>query len=232
MASPINSNKMKALVVEDEELVRELLASVVAREFDFEEVLEAGDGAGAWELYQEHAVDFVVLDLMLPSLDGLSLARRILEQDLDQRVLAISSECDEYTIREVNRSGILGFVHKKELSLEVLFAAFNETMAGHPYYSVNAQKLIEKMWEDPEVYYKILSERELQVLRAVAQGQTHEEVGESMGISAFTVRRHKHNMMKKLAITDSASLVRFALEKGIVKHKGGLDWTSVSHQKH
>ena len=86
---------MKALVVEDEELVRELLASVVAREFDFEEVIEAGDGEEAWELYQEHTVDFVVLDLMLPNLDGLSLARRILEQDLDQRVLAISSVSDE-----------------------------------------------------------------------------------------------------------------------------------------
>ena len=63
---------MKALVVEDEDLVRELLASVVAREFDFQEVVEAGDGEEAWDLYQQHAFDFVVLDLVLPKLDGLT----------------------------------------------------------------------------------------------------------------------------------------------------------------
>jgi DNA-binding NarL/FixJ family response regulator len=222
---------MRALIVDDEEIVRELLASVVEREFEFKHVEEAADGEAAWELFQEEAYDFVVLDLMLPELDGLSLARRMLELRGDTRILALSSECDDYTIREVNRSGILGFVHKREMALEVLFEAFNEVSAGHTYYSKNAQDIITKLWEDPEAYYKILSEREFQVVRAIAQGNTQDEIAEVLEISAFTVRRHKHNAMRKLNVSDEASLLRFALKKGIVKYKGGLDWTDVSHRK-
>jgi two-component system invasion response regulator UvrY len=222
---------MNALIVEDEEIVRELLASVVEREFDFEGVVEASDGESAWALFNEQAFDFVILDLLLPKLDGLSLARRILEHRPDIRIMALSSECDDYTVREVNRSGIIGFVDKNEMTLEVLFAGINDISSGHAYYSANAQRIITHMWEDPEAYYKILSDREFQVVRAIVKGRCLVEVGITMGISAFTVRRHKYNAMKKLNLSDEVSLLRFALLKGIVKHKGGLDWTEVSHQK-
>ena len=222
---------MRALIVEDEELVRELLASVVSREFEFDHVKEAGDGEQAWALFQEGTFDFVVLDLMLPKLDGLSLARRMLELQPETRILVLSSECDDYTIREVTRSGILGFVAKQEMSLETLFTPFNDVSAGEIYYSANAQKIIAGMWKDPDAYYKVLSDRELQVLRLIAQGHNHVSAGEILGISEFTIRRHKHNVMKRLNISDEASLVRFAFEKGVVKSKGGLDWTAVSHKK-
>ncbi|MGJ8652336.1 MAG: response regulator [Opitutaceae bacterium] len=216
---------MKALIVEDEEMVRELLASILVREFEFTEVVEAGDGQTGWEMFSEQPFDFVVLDLMLPKVDGLTLARQMLVAAPGARILALSSECDDYSVREVNRAGVLGFVDKREMTFEVLFAAFNEVSAGHVYYSVNAQNIITKLWEDPDAYYKILSDRELQIIRLIAQGNTQEEIGDDLGISAFTVRRHKHNSMKKLDLKDEASLLRYALEKGIVKHKGGLDWT-------
>ncbi|MFT5825102.1 MAG: DNA-binding NarL/FixJ family response regulator, partial [Yoonia sp.] len=124
------------------------------------------------------------------------------------------------------------FVDKQEMSLEVLFAAFNNVSAGEVYYSENAQKIITEMWQDPDAYYKILSDRELQVLRLIAQGHSNVSAGNELDISEFTVRRHKHNAMRKLNLSDEASLVRFALEKGVVKFKGGLDWTAVTHQKH
>ena len=73
---------------------------------------------------------------------------------------------------------------------------------------------------------------QFQVLRLIAQGHSLASSGKLLDISEFTVRRHKHNTMKKLNLSDEASLVRFALEKGVVKFKGGLDWTEVTHQKH
>ncbi|MGB0416997.1 MAG: response regulator [Coraliomargarita sp.] len=222
---------MNSLIVEDEELVRELLASILIKEFESKRVDEAGDGEAGWEQFQETDYDFVVLDLMLPKLDGLSLARRMLEAKPKTRILVLSSECDDYTIRVVHDCGILGFVHKPEMSLEVLFEAFNEVSAGYTFYSVNAQEKLTKMWGDPDAYYKLLSDREFQVVRMVAQGASYDAIGEKLGISAFTVRRHKHNAMQKLNVSDDASLLRFALEKGIVKSKGGLDWTTVSHRK-
>lgn len=90
---------MRALIVEDEELVRELLASILIREFDFNEVVEAGDGEAGWEMFQQKPFDFVVLDLMLPQLDGLTLASRMLKAAPHSRILALSSECDEYSVK-------------------------------------------------------------------------------------------------------------------------------------
>lgn len=85
--------------------------------------------------------------------------------------------------------------------------------------------------QDPEAYYKVLSEREFQILRAIAMGQGRDEIAGDIGISAFTVRRHRHNAMKKLGISDEASLLRFALQKGIIKNKGGLNWTVEGHRQ-
>ncbi|MEO0509865.1 MAG: response regulator transcription factor [Verrucomicrobiota bacterium] len=216
---------MKALIVEDEEIVREILESVALREFEFDAVKGAGDGEQAWKTFAGEPFDFVVLDLMLPKLDGLALAKRMLSAVPEIRILALSSECDDYTVREIQCSGVLGFVDKSEMSLEVLFEAYNEVSAGHVYYSPNVQKKILEVWENPDAYYKILSDREFQVLRAVVMGQDKDEIAERLDISAFTVRRHRHNAMKKLNISDEAGLVRFALDKGIIKNKGGLNWT-------
>lgn len=223
---------MNALIIEDEELVCDALAVVVEREFQFDEVQVAGDGALAWEIFKREDFDFAVLDLMLPKMDGLTLARKMVDRQPWVRILALSSECDDYTIREVNRSGILGFVTKQEMGLKVLIEALREVSSGRTYYSTIAQQFLANMWTDPLAYYKVLSDREFQVLRAIAQGLSYDQIAQEMKISAFTVRRHKHNAMKKLNIRDTAELLRFALQKGIVKHKGGLDWTDVSYQKH
>jgi len=222
---------MKALVVEDEEIVRELLESVALREFEFDVVKGEADGEAAWETFAAEPFDFVVLDLLLPKLDGLALARRMLEAVPEIRILALSSESDDYVVREVQRSGILGFIDKNEMSLEVLFEAYNEVSAGHVFHSPNVQDKILQMWQDPEAYYKVLSEREFQVLRAVAMGEEKDAISKDLGISAFTVRRHKHNAMKKLGLSDEASLLRFALRKGIIKNKSGLNWTVEGHRQ-
>jgi DNA-binding NarL/FixJ family response regulator len=222
---------MKALVVEDEEIVRELLESVALREFEFDIVKGEADGESAWKTFAAEPFDFVVVDLLLPELDGLALARRMLEAVPEIRILALSSECDDYVVREVQRIGILGFIDKNEMSLEVLFEAYNEVSAGHVFHSPNVQDKILQMWQDPEAYYKVLSEREFQVLRAVAMGEDKDAIGKNLGISAFTVRRHKHNVMKKLGISDEASLLRFALRKGIIKNKSGLNWTVEGHRQ-
>jgi DNA-binding NarL/FixJ family response regulator len=215
----------RALIVEDEELVRELLASVLHREFEFDTVSEAGDGLAGQQAFEAMDYDFVVLDLMLPHLDGLSLARWILQRSPGTRILALSSECDDYTIREVNRSGILGFVHKQEMTLEVIFTAFNEVSAGHVYYSTAAQKKIEHLWQDPDAYYKILTEKELHLVRSVALGLSHDAIAAQLGVQASTVKRRERNVLQKLNVGDRSGLMRFALDRGIVKYKGGLDWT-------
>lgn len=219
---------MKVLVVEDEDFAREYLASLLAEAFDFDEVVQAKDGEEAWELFQEHTFEFIVTDLILPKLDGLKLAQRILEQGRGHRILALSSECDDFTVRQISRCGILGFIWKKEMSREILDIAFREVFDGRIYYSPEARIAMDQLGKDPDAYFKVLSNRELQVIRAIAQRKSHEQIAEELGLSKFTVRRHRHNAMHKLNLKNESSLLHYALDKGITKHKGGLDWSEES----
>ncbi len=219
---------MKALIVEDEKFAREYLAGLLRNEFNFSEVVQAEDGEAGWEEFQKESFQFIVLDLLLPKLDGLKLAKRMLDCGRGLRILALSSECDDYTVREVSRCGILGFIYKKELSRDIIDAAFREVFEGHIFYSASVQKVMSRLQNDPEAYFRVLSRRELQVLRAIAQQKPHEQIAEELEVSDFTVRRHRHNAMKKLNLKNESSLLHFALDKGILKHKGGLDWSDVS----
>ena len=216
---------MKALIVEDEKFAREYLASLLTGEFNFDEVVQAEDGEVGWELFQQQAFDFIVIDLILPKLDGLKLAERIIEQGNGARILALSSECDDFTVRQISRLGVLGFIWKKEMSREVLEVAFREVFDGNIYYSPEARVAMDKLRNDPDAYYKLLSDREFEVLRAVAQGKSHVGIGEELGVSKFTIRRHCHNAMQKLNLKNESSILHYALDKGILKHKGGLDWS-------
>ncbi len=217
---------MKALIVEDESMVRELLVSVVRENFAFEEILECSDGLEALKLIEENNFGLVITDLIIPKMDGLALARSIHEVSRSVPILAISSECDEYTVRQVNRSGILGFIDKKEVSMGMLFEAIEAVSSGHTYQSKSVRRIINKMLEDSDSYHLILSEREIEILQAIVSGLEKDEIAKRFGITEPTVRRHKHNVMKKLDLPDEASLVRFALDCGMLKNKSGLGWTS------
>lgn len=83
------------MVVEDDTLTREYLVFILRNEYAFDEVYEASDGATAWELFAKHAFKFILVDLLVPELDGLKLARRILDENRGRRILALSSECDD-----------------------------------------------------------------------------------------------------------------------------------------
>ena len=216
---------MKALIVEDEGLTRDYLAGLLEREFDFDEVVRAVDGEQAWELYQSDAFVLVMIDLIIPKLDGLKLARRILEHKRGQKIIALSSECDDFTVKEVNRSGIFGFIDKPGISGAVLLEAIETVLQGRVYMSTAVRKVIDRIAEDPDAYFKILSDREMQVLRLLSKCETDEAIGQELAISPFTARRHRLNIMTKLNLKSVAQLMQYALDKGIVKHKGGLGWS-------
>ncbi|MGJ8653806.1 MAG: response regulator [Opitutaceae bacterium] len=216
---------MKALIVEDEQYAREYITEVLSDEFNFDEIVLAEDGEQAWELYQQQPFSLIVLDLILPKLDGLKLADRIMDIGRGQRILAMSAECDDYTVRQVTRSGILGFIRKKELSREVLVSACREVSDGHVFYSKSVQQVLDRIRNDSDAYFRVLSKRELHILRAIAQQKSEKVIAEEYGLSSFTVRRHRHNAMQKLNLKNESAIIHFALEKGIVKHRSGLDWS-------
>lgn len=216
---------MKALVVEDEGFTREYLATLLRKEYAFGEVIEASDGATAWEIFGKNDFNFIILDLLVPEIDGIRLAKRILEAHRPQRILALSSECDDYTFREVSRSGILGYLCKQDITREVMDQALRKVLSGHVFYSKSVREVMERLQSDSDAYYKVLSDRELHVLRAVAKNKTNEAIAKELDLSPYTVRRHRYNVMQKLGLKNESCLLHFALDKGIMKHKSGLDWS-------
>lgn len=216
---------MKALIVEDEGLIRGYLAGLLEREFDFDEVVRAVDGEQAWELYQGDEFVLILIDLILPKLDGLKLARRILKHGRGQKIIALSSECDDFTVKEVSRSGIFGFIDKPGLSESVLLEAIQTVLQGRIYMSTAVRKVMDRLAEDSDAYYKVLSDREMEVLRLLSKCETDEAIGQELAISRFTARRHRLNIMTKLNLNSIAELMQYAFDKGIVKHKGGLGWS-------
>lgn len=216
---------MKALIVEDEGLTRGYLAGLLERAFNFDEVTRAVDGEQAWELYQSDEFVLIMIDLVIPKLDGLKLARRILDHGRGQKIIALSSECDDFTVKEVNQSGIFGFIDKPSMSEAVLLEAIETVLQGRIYMSAAVRKVMDRLAEDSGAYFKILSDRELQVLRLLSKCETDEAIGQELKISPFTARRHRLNIMSKLNLKSVAHLMQYALDKGIVKHKGGLGWS-------
>ena len=219
---------MKALVVEDEGLARSFLQKALEDAFSFQEVVAAKDGREAWEICKnDESFQFFIIDLVLPGLDGIKLGRKIIEErkGASARILAVSSECDDFTVKEAVRAGVLGCIDKPGLTEDVLFEAVETVLEGKVYYSVAVRAVMRRLAEDPEAYFKVLSDRELEVLRLIAQGMDQDQVGEALGVSPFTARRHRLNISAKLNRKNESQLIHYALEKGIVKHKSGLDWT-------
>ncbi|MDQ8196461.1 LuxR C-terminal-related transcriptional regulator [Coraliomargarita sp. SDUM461004] len=91
--------------------------------------------------------------------------------------------------------------------------------------SAAVRTVMDRIAEDPDAYYKVLSDREMVVLRLLSKCETDEAIGQELDISPFTVRRHRLNIMNKLNLKSVAQLMQYALDKGIVKHKGGLGWS-------
>lgn len=216
---------MRALIVEDEGLTRSFLASLLERHFNFEEVVLAADGEEAWELYLADDFKFMMIDLIIPKLDGLKLAHRILGHRQGQKILALSSECDDFTVKEVNRSRILGFIDKPGMSEAVLLEAIQAVLSGKIYFSAAARKVMDRLGEDPDAYYKVLSDREMEVLRLLSNCEDDESIGQKLGVSPYTARRHRLNIMSKLKLKTGAQVVQYALDRGIIKHKGGIGWS-------
>jgi DNA-binding NarL/FixJ family response regulator len=215
---------MNTIIVEDENIIVEMLTNFLIREFGFKIIGTATDGLQALELCKNLLPQMVIMDLVLPNMNGIELARRIINEFPSIRILALSTECDDFTIRELYTAGVHGYVDKQNMTSQILRDAIDLVAEGKSYYSEKANAVINRMLNDPKAYYKILSNRELQVITLIASGKSYEEIGIQLKISAFTARRHKHNAMMKIGVHDEASLLRFTLEKGILKHKMGLGW--------
>jgi DNA-binding NarL/FixJ family response regulator len=213
--------KTRILLADDHDLVRGGLKLVLESVPDLTVVAEAGDGVEALRLGIEEDVDLAVLDVSMPRMTGLQVARELANHRPELRVLMLSVHDNEQYFFEALKAGASGYVLKSEANRD-LIEACRAAMRGEPFiYPAAASALIrdyleraaagEEAPEDP------LTPRELEVVKLIAEGLTSEEIGEALIISHKTVDRHRANVLGKLGMRNRVELTRYAIKRGLVE---------------
>ena len=166
---------------------------------------------------RKHKPDLVLLDLNLPDRDGLSITDELLTMDPELRILALSSECDDYTLYRVLNSGVHGYVDKNGQCMEILEQAINEVAKGRVFFTEVVQRVRQKLRVQPKSFPKLLTEREQTLLALLGGGLTNEEVALELRLSRHTVQLHRRNIMRKLNLHRTPDLIRYAVNLGFTK---------------
>jgi two-component system, NarL family, response regulator NreC len=205
---------VRVVLADDHVIVRQGLRLLLAGA-GFDVVGEASDGHEAARLARELQPDIAVLDVVMPLLNGLDAAREIQQASPRTRAILLTSRHDEQLILEALQAGIRGCVLKTHHAQD-LIRAIRDVAGGGVYLSptlsrcvVDAYRSRTALPPDP------LSPRERQVLQLIAEGKRTREVADLLGVSVKTAESHRTNIMRKLGITQTAGLVRYALQQGI-----------------
>jgi two-component system, NarL family, response regulator NreC len=205
---------VRVLLADDHAIVREALALLLV-EAGFEIVGQACDGMEVVRLARQLQPDVAVLDVMMPLLNGLEAGREIQQASPGTRTILLTSRHEDELLLEALRAGMRGCVLKTYEARE-LIRAIRDVAGGGVYLSpavsrsvVDAYRSRAPLPPDP------LSARERQVLQLIAEGKRTREVAELLGVSVKTAESHRTNIMRKLQITQTAGLVRYALQRGI-----------------
>jgi len=212
---------IKVFLVDDHTIVREGIRSLLDAEDEIEVVGEAEDGREAVEKVMESRPDVVLMDISMPSLNGLEATVRIKKACPEVNVLILTMHANEEYVHRILQAGASGYLVKQAAETELL-AAIKAVNKGHRYLSPEISKgIIEKYLQrtpDGEVQdFSILTSREREVLQLIAEGKTNKEIAALLKLSVKTVDTHRAHVMDKLQAHSTAELVVHASRIGLVE---------------
>ncbi|MEW2303124.1 response regulator transcription factor [Streptomyces sp. NPDC006655] len=220
MTTP-HTSVIRILLADDHALVRRGVRLILDREPDLEVVAEAGDGAEAVELARTHEVDLAVMDIAMPRMTGLQATRELLALKPGVRVLMLTMHDNEQYFFQALKAGAGGYVLKSVADLD-LVAACRAAMRDEPFLYPGAvtalvRTYLDRLRNGEEPPEQVLTAREEEVLKLVAEGHTSKEIAEMLFISIKTVHRHRENVLRKLGLRDRLQLTRYAIRAGLVE---------------
>jgi DNA-binding NarL/FixJ family response regulator len=212
---------MRIALADDHSVVLEGLRAVLAAESDFELVGEVSEGHEVTPLCERLHPDVLVLDLMMPKMNGLDVLTEIARRAPETRVVVLTMHAHEAYVAQAIQNGATGYVLKSSSSRE-LVAAIRKAAAGERYLSsaISEEALAsyrEKAQSAPGDPLTTLTGREREVLTLAAQGKTNAEIAETLGIGRRTVESHRESLMRKLGLRSLAELIHFAIRRGIIE---------------
>lgn len=207
---------IQILMVDDHQIVRDGLRVLLERA-GFQVVGEAADGLAAVRVAGQLAPDVAIIDISLPLLNGLDTAREILKILPKIKIIVLSMHAEKQYILEALRLGAKGFVTKSHAA-EHLVQAVRDAVRGKTYLTAESSEAVIAAYQsDLPPLADPLTARERQVLQLVAEGRTTKEVAALLNISVKTAETHRSRTMEKLDIHDTATLVRYAIRRGLVQ---------------
>jgi len=218
MTTPL---KTRILVADDHPIVLRGLKTVLNAQPDFEVVAEATDGDEAVEQALARDVHLAILDISMPRKTGLQAAREISQRRPEVRILILSMHDNEQYLFEAIKVGASGYVLKSAVDRD-LVEACRAAMRGEPFlYPGGVRALMRDYVERARAGEvgrgEVLTPREEEIVKLVAEAHTNEEIGEMLFISKKTVERHRANILEKLGMRDRVELTRYAIRRGLVE---------------
>jgi DNA-binding NarL/FixJ family response regulator len=212
----------RILVADDHEIVRHGISSLLSKHSGWDVCAEAGDGREAVEKAKELRPDLIILDLHMPSLNGLEAARQILRENLLQRILVLTITDSEQVAQELLRIGAKGYVLKSDAATD-LVKAIEALQQNRTFFNSGVERMV------LEGYLKgggpsfsrtcsmsNLTSREREVVQLLAEGKTTKEVAVALGLSVKTAETHRSNLMRKLDLHSVSELVLYAVRNDII----------------
>lgn len=213
---------MRILIADDHRIFAQSLASFLGNEPDIEVVGTAENGLKALQKLEIEEVDILLTDMQMPDMDGIALTLKVQESFPTVKVLMLSMMEDPALIRSAIQVGIDGYLLKTIDNYELLKALKIIQNGGQYFQPIVMQKLANtptKAHIDDTDYLKVLTEREIEILKLIAQEYSSPAIAEKLFISLNTVEAHRKNLFKKLNVKNSIGLIKFALRFGLIDWK-------------
>ncbi len=215
--------KIKVGLVEDHQLVRDGIRSLIEGADNIEVVVEACSARGMLDLLKTYDPDILLVDISLPEISGIDLARIITSEYPKVRVIMLSMHTGQEFIFNSLKNGAKGYLHKS-ISRDELIEAIKEVYNGNEYFSKEVSGIILKNYlrqiKDTESAdnnsEQKLTPRESEILQMVAQGYSNQLIADKLYISVRTVESHKNHIMQKLELTTTVDLVKYALKNKLI----------------
>lgn len=211
---------INVIIADDHTLVRQGIRALLERDTNIKVIGEAQDGVEAFELVKLVKPDVLIVDISMPMMDGIEVIRRIRNLQLRTHTLILSMYFDESLVKKALRNGAEGYLLKQSITddlIKAVYAVYMSEIHLSPMITkkMNLEEILAETAGDEDPFER-LSSREREICKLIAEGNTNQSVAQQLGISIKTVEKHRGNIMYKLGLHDTASLVREAIRHKLI----------------
>lgn len=210
-----NMERIRVLIVDDHQLVRDGIKLLLSTFDEFAIVATAEDGEQAVTAYHAHRPDVVLMDMVMPRVDGPTAIQRVRADDPDARIIVLTSFVEDAQVQRAIAAGATGYM-LKNASPEQLAGAIRAAHGGHPTIDAEAAQALLRSTMSPSPAYD-LTGREQEVLAQLVLGKTNKEIAETLFLSPTTVRDYVSSILAKLGVSNRTEAATLALQKGILE---------------